>query len=893
MQTRRSLTFSERLPLPVVLLLAATAVRLYHLQSQSLWFDEAIAVHAASQPGWLAVVRADPTNPPLYACLLHLSLPLTGDSLFALRWPSAMLGLLGVALTLRLARRLGGHAAGLFAGLLAAFSPILWWASQEVRMYGLMAGLLLIAAEAWFQLVLDSGRPRAAWLRLWAAEALLLYTHTSAPVAVLWLNLVTPLVWLSRRSLRRPDARVWVIGQAGVAAIWLPWFFSNFLGVKAANALAPAHTPLDLTLLNSIWQAFWAAAWTMVGHEPILTALSGFFLALALVIIPWRTSAARWLAVHCLTLTASLVVALKVLDVNLHQRYLVMIAPLVLVLIGLGLSNLARRFRLGRLLAGGLSAVFVLTFGLNVYWVNHNAGYTHDDVVHMVEYYAAHLGPDDSVLAWSYVERYELQYYWSRLNVPAQLLTLAENTDLETLQSRLPRQGSLARNIWYNQHEDYRGMLPCVLEHGAVNKPEVFSVNGMSNELYRSPQDRIEWQTADQAWEVGRVTRRGQLAPFAADQALCLPVEIRLDHPLASEVKVAVSVKNTLEQVVARADAPFADALQRTSDQAATGDVLTAFPLLRLPYGAPPGVYTVSLVVYDETNLSGYSVLDAAGAPAGKDWQLGTWVVQPGAQWSGVNWGTDLPVRPALAISPQLVLSATNVATGMVADVTNGDRLPLALLWQGTGALPTLTLAASDGRWQVPIPPSLPQASAGVTLDWREFQIPAEALAGEAALTLPNGTVLARYRIQPSAFLTTAPAFEVPVGQTLPGVGTLVGYSLGSRVLDHTQPVSLTLIWRTGDTPPAASYTVFAQLLGADGTVMAQSDSMPAGGRRPTTGWRPGEYIIDSHQLIFHPNILAGPARLIVGMYDADTLQRLTFDGGGDALTLLTGLEVK
>ena len=281
----------------VLVLLAATAVRFYHLHKQSLWFDEGIVVHAAGQSSWTAVVQADPTNPPLYAFLLHLTLPALGDSLFALRWPSAMLGVLGVVLTVRLARRLGGRAAGLFAGLLAAFSPILWWASQEIRMYGLMAALLLVVAEAWFEIMRGRGPARAAWLRLWAAEALLLYSHTSAPVVMLWLNVVTPLAWLTRRSLRRPDARTWVIGQVAVVAAWLPWFLGNFLKVKAANTVAPANTPLDLNLLSAIWQAFWAAAWTMVGREPLLVALSGFFLALALLTIPWRASAARWLAV--------------------------------------------------------------------------------------------------------------------------------------------------------------------------------------------------------------------------------------------------------------------------------------------------------------------------------------------------------------------------------------------------------------------------------------------------------------------------------------------------------------------------------------------------------------------------------------------------------------------
>jgi hypothetical protein len=343
---------------------------------------------------------------------------------------------------------------------------------------------------------------------------------------------------------------------------------------------------------------------------------------------------------------------------------------------------------------------------------------------------------------------------------------------------------------------------------------------------------------------------------------------------------------------VARADAPFADAWQHTSVQAAAGDVLTAFPLVRLPYGAPAGIYSVTLTLYDETNLSGYDVLDPAGAPAGKEWLLNTWNVQPGAQWAEVNWGTDLLARLNLPVTSALTLSAANVEAQTVATVTNGDRLPLALLWQGNGPLPTLSLAASDNGWRVAVPPALPEAT-GVTLEWRMVVIPAEAPGGEAVLSLPDGTPLARCYITPSTFLITAPAFETTVGRTLPGAGTLVGYTLSGKALDRTQPVSLTLVWRAGESPPLGSYTVFAQLLGVDGTVIAQSDSLPAGGQRPTTGWRPGEYIVDAHQLVFHADAPPGPARLIVGLYAAETLQRLGFEGGEDALTLLTDLEVR
>ena len=99
----------------------------------------------------------------------------------------------------------------------------------------------------------------------------------------------------------------------------------------------------------------------------------------------------------------------------------------------------------------------------------------------------------------------------------------------------------------------------------------------------------------------------------------------------------------------------------------------------------------------------------------------------------------------------------------------------------------------------------------------------------------------------------------------------LAGYEL--KPADQT--LNLNLYWQT-QTPLTTRYKVFAQLLAADNTVIAQSDNFPAEGQRPTTGWLPGEIIADPHTLAIANDPVPGSYRLIAGLYNPLTGQRLS-----------------
>jgi len=66
------------------------ALRLYHLNAQPIWWDEAISIHLATSPlADLLADRAAHVHPPLYFLLLKAWVILAGPTAFSVRFLSA------------------------------------------------------------------------------------------------------------------------------------------------------------------------------------------------------------------------------------------------------------------------------------------------------------------------------------------------------------------------------------------------------------------------------------------------------------------------------------------------------------------------------------------------------------------------------------------------------------------------------------------------------------------------------------------------------------------------------------------------------------------------------------------------------------------------------------
>jgi hypothetical protein len=183
------------------------------------------------------------------------------------------------------------------------------------------------------------------------------------------------------------------------------------------------------------------------------------------------------------------------------------------------------------------------------------------------------------------------------------------------------------------------------------------------------------------------------------------------------------------------------------------------------------------------------------------------------------------------------------------------------------GTYPTLLWQEGEvlrDRYELPLSAEMPAGQHQLTVSLVDAAT--ESLAGEIAL--PPLTVEGRSR-----------AFQVPpiqhhLSANLGGQVEMLGYDLKSDQLQAGGTVRLTLYWQALD-ELEMSYTVFVHLLDRESRIWGQRDSVPGNGTLPTTGWVKGEVITDEYEFTVRPDAPPGEYLIEVGLYDAQTGQRL------------------
>jgi 4-amino-4-deoxy-L-arabinose transferase-like glycosyltransferase len=117
-----------------LLLLIGSALRIYHLDSQSLWIDELFTLRVVDAP-WLSWHSPESNLPPLYYLLAHLCVRCGAVDAWHVRWPACIAGLATVPVAGLLGYTAGGRRVAMWSLALTALSPWMLWYAQEARPY--------------------------------------------------------------------------------------------------------------------------------------------------------------------------------------------------------------------------------------------------------------------------------------------------------------------------------------------------------------------------------------------------------------------------------------------------------------------------------------------------------------------------------------------------------------------------------------------------------------------------------------------------------------------------------------------------------------------------------------------------------------------------------------
>ena len=239
------------LVLPSAIVVLGLGLRLYHLNHQSVWYDEIFSINVSSRPlkEMNQYLVKDFVQPPLHYYILHFWFKIVGIGVYQSRLLSAFLGTLAIVASYLLANYLFGRRTAVIAALLMAVSQLGVMYSQEARPYAQLLFLLPCCAYL-FLVALRTGRARPWWAFVCTAT-LVVYTHYYGFFAVAAFLLFA---FLYRERYPVPFSR-WIGGLLLALVLYLPWLTSGFIGEWHHSSKSLAHAPRENTCPGGVSSA--------------------------------------------------------------------------------------------------------------------------------------------------------------------------------------------------------------------------------------------------------------------------------------------------------------------------------------------------------------------------------------------------------------------------------------------------------------------------------------------------------------------------------------------------------------------------------------------------------------------------------------------------------------
>lgn len=268
------------------------------------------------------------------------------------------------------------------------------------------------------------------------------------------------------------------------------------------------------------------------------------------------------------------------------------------------------------------------------------------------------------------------------------------------------------------------------------------------------------------------------------------------------------------------------------------------------------------------------------------------------------GWRT-LPVAPMTILEPPITfgpLALVGYEWPELSPIPQSPNPPITLFWHGAAPIreqinTSLRLVGRDGTViaRVDGPPARGLIPTNLFFDMplpdiKPLTIPAdlpdgiyrlEALAYSAATVTPLADPAPFAWFQKGQ--PPAPAERLAAawqdGIVLVGADTILTTVTAGAIL----PVRL--VW-SATTQPQRTYTIFVHLVDETGVPLAQQDRQPLDGFYPTSAWTAGVWVEEVYSLSVPADLAPGRYRLIVGLYDPATNERLALPEESDHFLL-------
>src|SRR6266704_2099218 len=242
--------FSSTWLLCILVGVIALGFNLYRLGSPSIWYDEAFSVELARQPLpllWHIIWGPEP-NMELYYLFLHFWLGFTGflglhPTEFVVRFPSAVFAALSSVMVFLLGRRFLGITAGIVGAGLYLLNDLQLLYAQQTRSYSLQLLLICIAWYALFVVLTQETHQKRWWACFIGATSLAVYAHLFsllillAQVVAFGALLILPGPW---RDKARHRLVAFMVSLISICMLIIPMLLVSLHGSKT-GWLPPPH----------------------------------------------------------------------------------------------------------------------------------------------------------------------------------------------------------------------------------------------------------------------------------------------------------------------------------------------------------------------------------------------------------------------------------------------------------------------------------------------------------------------------------------------------------------------------------------------------------------------------------------------------------------------------